>query len=137
MSSYLISGGRPLNGQLHVHGSKNAALPIIAASLLYQGVTVIRGCPDILDVRYMIKILRSIGCGVVYQDDMLQIDASEICLENIFPGMYRKDAFFNPASGGGIGTVPSYDIGLSRWLYDRGAAGGYPSESAGADGSTY
>ena len=83
MSSYLISGGRPLNGQLHVHGSKNAALPIIAASLLHHGVTVIRGCPDILDVRYMIKILRSIGCEVLYQGDVLQIDASEICLENI------------------------------------------------------
>ncbi len=83
MSSYLISGGRSLSGQLHVHGSKNAALPIIAASLLHHGVTVIRGCPDILDVRYMIEILRSIGCGVLYEGDVLQIDASEICLENI------------------------------------------------------
>lgn len=83
MSSYLISGGRPLSGQLHVHGSKNAALPIIAASLLHHGVTVIRGCPDILDVRYMIEILRSIGCEVLYEGDVLQIDASEICLENI------------------------------------------------------
>jgi len=72
-----------LSGQLHVHGSKNAALPIIAASLLHHGVTVIRGCPDILDVRYMIEILRSIGCEVLYEGDVLQIDASEICLENI------------------------------------------------------
>ena len=83
MSSYLISGGRPLSGQLHVHGSKNAALPIIAASLLHQGVTVIRGCPDILDVKYMVRILRSIGCEVVHQGDMLRIDASEIHLENL------------------------------------------------------
>ena len=35
------------------------------------------------DVRYMIEILRSIGCGVLYEGDVLQIDASEICLENI------------------------------------------------------
>ena len=83
MSSYLISGGRPLSGQLHVHGSKNAALPIIAASLLHRGVTVIRGCPDILDVKYMVRILRSIGCEVIHQGDMLRIDASEIHLENL------------------------------------------------------
>lgn len=83
MSSYLISGGRPLRGQLSVHGSKNAALPIIAASLLHQGVTVIRGCPDILDVRYMLEILRSIGCEAAFQDGELRIDASKISLENL------------------------------------------------------
>ena len=83
MSSYLISGGRPLGGQITVHGSKNAALPIIAASLLHRGVTVLRGCPDILDVRYMLEILRSIGCEVLYQEDMLRIDASEIDLANL------------------------------------------------------
>lgn len=83
MSSYRISGGRPLTGQILVHGSKNAALPIIAASLLHPGVTVIRGCPDILDVRYMIEILRSIGCGVSYQEETLCIDASEIDLKNL------------------------------------------------------
>ena len=83
MSSYLISGGRPLGGQITVHGSKNAALPIIAASLLHRGVTVLRGCPDSLEVWYMLEILRSIGCEVLYQEDMLRIDASEIDLANL------------------------------------------------------
>lgn len=83
MSSYLISGGRPLQGQIPVHGSKNAALPIIAASLLHRGETVIRGCPDILDVRYMLEILRSIGCRVSWQEEALCINASEINLENL------------------------------------------------------
>lgn len=83
MTSFLISGGKPLEGQLAVQGSKNAALPIIAAAVLHRGVTVIRGCPDILDVRYMLEILRSIGCGVLWQEDRLQIDAAHIEMENL------------------------------------------------------
>lgn len=83
MTSFLISGGKPLEGQLAVQGSKNAALPIIAAAVLHRGVTVIRGCPDILDVRYMLEILRSIGCGVLWQEDRLQIDAVHIEMENL------------------------------------------------------
>ncbi|MEE1242841.1 UDP-N-acetylglucosamine 1-carboxyvinyltransferase [Frisingicoccus sp.] len=83
MSSYLISGGRKLYGHLNVQGSKNAVLPIIAASLLYEGVTVIRGCPDILDVWYMVEILTSIGCDIVWKEDELRIDASEIAFEHL------------------------------------------------------
>lgn len=83
MSSFLISGGRPLEGQLEVQGSKNAALPIIAAAVLNCGVTVIRGCPDILDVRYMLEILRSIGCRILWQEDRLQIDAAQIDMGNL------------------------------------------------------
>lgn len=71
MTSFLISGGKTLEGQLVVQGSKNAALPVIAAAVLHQGVTVIRGCPDILDVRYMLEILRSIGCQISWQEDRL------------------------------------------------------------------
>lgn len=83
MSSYLISGGRELFGSLEVQGSKNAVLPMIAASLLHQGVTVIRGCPDILDVRYMLEILRSIGCNVLWQENDIYIDAADIHLEQL------------------------------------------------------
>ena len=83
MTSFLISGGKTLEGQLVVQGSKNAALPVIAAAVLHQGVTVIRGCPDILDVRYMLEILRSIGCQISWQEDRLQIDAARIEMENL------------------------------------------------------
>lgn len=83
MASFLVSGGRSLKGQLEIQGSKNAALPILAASVLHRGVTVIRGCPDILDVRYMLEILRSIGCDILWKPEELRIDASEIDFENL------------------------------------------------------
>ena len=49
---------------MFVQGSKNAALPILAAALLNDGVTTLENCPDILDVRHMIKIIESVGCLV-------------------------------------------------------------------------
>ena len=45
-----ITGGRPLRGTISIQGSKNAALPMMAAALLYRGVSVLRGCPAITDV---------------------------------------------------------------------------------------
>lgn len=83
MADYYITGGEKLYGSIKIHGSKNAVLPIIAASLLHHGTTVICGCPDILDVRYMLEILRSIGCDVEWKNDQLKIDASEISVEKL------------------------------------------------------
>lgn len=64
MASYVICGGSRLCGDMFVQGSKNAALPILAAALLNDGVTTLENCPDILDVRHMIKIIESVGCLV-------------------------------------------------------------------------
>ena len=83
MAAYQISGGESLKGSIEIHGSKNAALPLLAASLLHRGTTVLYGCPDILDVRYMIEILRSVGCGIECKKDFLKIDASDISVENV------------------------------------------------------
>ena len=44
-----ITGGRPLKGTISIQGSKNAALPMMAAALLHKGVSVLRGCPCIAD----------------------------------------------------------------------------------------
>ena len=56
-----ITGGRPLRGTISIQGSKNAALPMMAAALLYRGVSVLRDCPAITDVFCMEEILRSLG----------------------------------------------------------------------------
>lgn len=90
MASFQIAGGKMLEGQLEVQGSKNAALPIIAAAVLHRGVTLIRRCPDILDVRYMLEILHSIGCKISWQKDELRIDAEEIDFENLSRECIRK-----------------------------------------------
>ena len=78
MASYFISGGEKLKGTVKIQGSKNAALPIIAASLLHRGTTVIRECPWILDVRYMLEVLKSIGCSIFIDGSTVWIDASDI-----------------------------------------------------------
>ncbi|MGN1170136.1 MAG: UDP-N-acetylglucosamine 1-carboxyvinyltransferase [Lachnospiraceae bacterium] len=87
MDSIHVRGGRSLSGEISVQGSKNAVLPIMAAAVLVKGVTVLRNCPDITDVRYMIKLLQSIGCQVERKDDSLRIDAGQIT-GNVLPHEY-------------------------------------------------
>lgn len=73
-----ILGGSRLKGEVAVQGSKNAALPIMAACILIPGVTVLKNCPRILDVECMCSILRSIGATVRWEGDALVIDAGQI-----------------------------------------------------------
>lgn len=96
MSILKIEGGHGLSGSIAVHGSKNAVLPMMAASILYPGTTVIYGVPRILDVLYMIEILETLGCKVSYEQDLLQIDASVIrsdCLPCTLTGKMRSSVF--------------------------------------------
>lgn len=76
MSSLLISGGCPLSGAITVQGSKNAALPLMAAALLLPGITRLEGCPDISDVSAMSELLRKFGAGVYREENALCIDAA-------------------------------------------------------------
>lgn len=59
-----MEGGNPLCGRVLIQGSKNAALPILAACTLIPGKCVIKGCPDITDIRYMCGLLESTGASV-------------------------------------------------------------------------
>ena len=64
MDSFLIKGGRPLNGVVDISGSKNSALPILAACLMADGVTTLHGVPRLSDINSMIDLLRELGCRV-------------------------------------------------------------------------
>ena len=59
--SIWIEGKRPLSGRVQIQGSKNAALPILAACMLIPGKCVLRGCPDITDIKCMCSLLQSTG----------------------------------------------------------------------------
>ncbi len=61
MSSFVINGGRPLSGDIHVAGNKNAALPIIAATMLTDEACLLENMPNISDVRAMLAIAASLG----------------------------------------------------------------------------
>lgn len=78
MQRLIIEGGERLRGEVGVHGAKNSSLPILAASLLYGGKTVLKNCPDLSDVDAAIKILTFLGCNVSREDDIVIIDSSNI-----------------------------------------------------------
>ena len=87
MGLYEIEGGIPLDGEFLIQGSKNAVLPMMAAALLQRGTLCLKGCPDILDVRCMERILKSIGAGIKRDADDIYIDCSQIDSEAV-PGAY-------------------------------------------------
>ncbi len=64
MATVFVSGGQRLRGTVPIQGSKNGSLPVLAASLLCRGETVVDNVPDIQDVTTMIEVLRALGAEV-------------------------------------------------------------------------
>lgn len=73
MDQFEIQGGIPLRGTVRVSGSKNAALPMMAASLAASGPLTLRGVPDLADVRTLVALLRTLGMEVQSQGDELNL----------------------------------------------------------------
>lgn len=68
-----------MQGELLVQGSKNAALPILAATLLGKGIFILHHCPRISDVEHMLELLEDAGCRVRWEGHMLIVDTRELC----------------------------------------------------------
>lgn len=79
MDSIHIQGGVPLQGKVRIQGSKNAALPILAATLLTKDTSYIHNCPRIADVHRMVSLLRSIGGKVQWEEDGIRVSAWNVC----------------------------------------------------------
>lgn len=82
MAEYVINGCHKLNGCIDIQGSKNSALPILAATILCKGEVVLHNCPRLTDVDTSIRILRYLGCTVYRDCDTITVDSS---------GLYRYD----------------------------------------------
>lgn len=78
MQKFIIEGGIPLEGEVLISGSKNAALPIIAGTALLPGVNVIHNVPVLGDILTMIKILRGLKCKVKFVNNTLVVDNTSI-----------------------------------------------------------
>lgn len=76
MGRYVITGKQRLEGTVRVSGAKNASLPLLAATLLSEGQSVLTDIPDLADIRNMIEVLEQLGCTVTRQDGALLINAS-------------------------------------------------------------
>lgn len=66
MRKALVTGGKRLSGTVTISGSKNAALPLLAASILVHGETTLTNVPNLLDVITMIRVLRALGLKAEY-----------------------------------------------------------------------
>ena len=76
MEKLVIEGGRSLHGEVKISGAKNAALPLIAASLLAPGIHVLHNVPDLRDTRTMLRLLESLGLSWERQGSTLKIDGT-------------------------------------------------------------
>lgn len=78
MQQFLVKGGARLQGQVSISGAKNAALPILFATLLAEQPSVIRNVPALKDIDTTFKLLRMFGAEVSRDADTVQVDASHI-----------------------------------------------------------
>ena len=76
MQYYLVEGGKPLHGSIPISGAKNSVLPILAATLLTGGRTILHNCPDLRDVRSALEILEHLGCRTRRQGSDILVDSS-------------------------------------------------------------
>jgi len=90
MSKFIIQGGKKLEGDVRISGSKNAALPIIAATVLVKGKTTLYNVPNIQDVQTMFEIIRDIGGKVTKKNNKIIVDTSKIHTYEIPENLMRK-----------------------------------------------
>ncbi len=90
MDSIIIRGGRRLSGEIDVQGSKNSTLPILAATVLVNGISVIHNCPYLTDVDAAIEILRHLGCKVKRENHTVTVDSRSVCRSEIPDSLMRE-----------------------------------------------
>ena len=154
MDSFVIEGGTILHGEVEVSGSKNAVLPIMAATLLTRETCVLHHVPDLSDVRFMCRILESLGATVSFEGGTLTIRAEtitgtgdydlirkmrgSICILGPLVGRLRRASVSLPG-GCVIGTRP-IDLhlkGLAALGTEMRIEGGYVhAEAPGLQGTT-
>lgn len=90
MGNIIINGGKRLEGELTVQGSKNSSLPILAATVLVDGISVIHNCPVLTDVDAAIRILVHLGCKVKREGTTLTVDSRNIVNYSIPEELMRE-----------------------------------------------
>ncbi len=93
MAKFIIQGNKSLSGTIKISGSKNAATPIIAATLLTDQICVINNLPWIKDVEKMLNILKSLGSEIQIESDKNSLGRRvKICNKNVHPVSLDKVA---------------------------------------------
>ena len=91
MEKYLIQGGPPLHGEVAISGAKNAAVAIIPAALMVDGVCRLENLPQISDVEMLLTILRELGAGIRHIDkSTVEIDCTDVHFQDAPFELMRK-----------------------------------------------
>ncbi len=90
MQKYMIVGGNRLQGKVRVSGSKNAALPLLAASLLGTGESVIHDVPNLKDISVMIELLQYLGAKVSRDGYTVRVDAKNVKADEVSEELARR-----------------------------------------------
>ena len=90
MYKYIIKGGNKIHGETYVSGSKNASLPILAATLISGKTTKLYNVPNIEDVKITLEILRNLGCKVKKDKNKVIINSKDASKTTIPDELMRK-----------------------------------------------
>ena len=154
MPKYIVEGGVPLNGRIRPAGNKNAALPIICATLLSDEPVTLENVPDIRDVRTLLELMEQLGCAVRWEgDDQVTIHAEEIEPSQVDrrlasrirasillagPMLARAGSMILPPPGGdviGRRRVDTHFLALQKLGARVETRGGYHLEADGLQGA--
>lgn len=108
MGKLMIDGGVPLSGEISVHGAKNSSLPLLAATLISTGRSVLHNCPQLSDVDTACRILEHLGCSVQREGDTVTVDSSEMSCSEIPESLMsemRSSIVFLGAIAARLGTA--------------------------------
>ncbi len=89
-TSLIIEGGNRIQGEIKVSGAKNASLPILSATLLCEGTSVLHNCPALSDVYSCCRILTSLGASCHRDGDTLSVNTADITDCEIGESLMRK-----------------------------------------------
>lgn len=90
VDAFQIRGGQPLHGETRIYGAKNAALPILAATVMVEDTCVLEGVPELEDVKVMVEILRKLGARVTRSGDTITVDSRQITENNVPSDLMKK-----------------------------------------------
>ena len=90
LEKFVITGGKPLHGEVTISGAKNAAAAILPATILARGVCVIENLPNIADVLIIKRILAEIGAEVEFEDGTMTVDTTNINTSKVTMNLVKK-----------------------------------------------
>ncbi|GAB6181892.1 UDP-N-acetylglucosamine 1-carboxyvinyltransferase [Desulfotomaculum defluvii] len=110
MEKFVIVGGNRLKGSIKANGSKNATLPILAATLLTEGVCTVHQVPRLRDVLVMQELLTYLGAKVTFEGNTMTVDGSKVQPQEISEDLMRKMRASNLVLGPLLGRFGNVKI---------------------------